>query len=349
MKVLVLMTRPSDYMLNCFDAWRGRSGIELTVVHKRIDTDQAPYSFDFENTGVRYYERESLDEADLQDLVRSTSPDLIVSFGWADKGYLRAIRARPRHTCAVMTMDNQWHGTARQMLGLLWGRVNLTRLFDFVWVPGERQRRFARLLGFSDASIRTRLLVANDRNFAPIRNSFEGAPKKRLIFVGRYVPEKGLRELWQGFIDYHDSTDSELELLCIGTGALFEERPQHRRIRHLGFAQPEDFPKALSGGGIFILPSHFEPWGLVVHEFAMAGCPLVLSRAVGAGDQFLGPDNGFLIDEVSPKAIEKAIRAVDDLDESTLAAMSRASAARAGTLTVSDWCDQADEFLAAVT
>src|SRR5690554_160384 len=43
----------------------------------------------------------------------------------------------------------------------------------------------------------------------------------------------------------------------------------------------------------FILPSSFEPWGLVVNEAMAAGLPIVLSDQVGALPDLLTPDNGW--------------------------------------------------------
>lgn len=346
MKAVVLLTRLSDYMLNCMRTWQARTGVELHVVRRRVDASQAPFDFSDGLEGIVFHEREAMDDAAVDALVQDLRPELIICFGWADRGYLAAVRHRPAGTTAVMTMDNQWHGTLRQKLGLVWSRLAVARLFDFIWVPGLRQRRFARLLGFRDDQIREGLYVANAANFTPIRDTFQGAPAKRLVFVGRYVDVKGVRELWEGFAAYHAGTDSALELVCIGSGPLREAAPEHPRIRHLGFVQPKDLAAALEGGGIFILPSRYEPWGLVVHEFALAGFPMVISRAVGAGDRFLSPENGFLLEEVTAAAITEAVAAVDALDPETLAAMSQASAAKAASLTVDEWCAQADAFLA---
>ena len=39
----------------------------------------------------------------------------------------------------------------------------------------------------------------------------------------------------------------------------------------------------LQGCGVYILPSHFEPWGVSVHEMGVAGFPmLALPDAIGA-------------------------------------------------------------------
>ena len=348
MKAVVLMTHLSDYMLNCLRTWQERSDVELHVVRFRTDDLEAPFEFSDGLGKISFYEREFLDAAKVNHLIKSLRPQLIICSGWAYKDYLRAVRNRPQGTIAVMMMDTQWHGTLRQALGAVWARITLRRWFDFVWVPGPRQHRFACVLGFSEAQIRDGLFPPNAANFVPIREGLAGgAPLKRLVFVGRYLELKGLRELWQGFIAYHDKVESDLKLLCIGTGPLEAERPDHPKIRHLGFVQPKEFPEVLKGGGILILPSHFDAWGLVVHEFALAGFPLVLSRKVGAADCFLDHDNGLILDTITPEVITEAVAVIDSLDPATLASMSRASAAKAATSSVEAWCAQADAFVAA--
>lgn len=345
MRALFLTSRMSDYMLNALTAWQRGSGVELHVVCSGVDAGEAPFEFSRTDANITFHSRETLQDSDLVYLVQTLQPQLIICSGWADKGYLQAVRSRGRATRAVMTMDNQWLGTWRQRIGRIWAQFTIAKVFDFIWVPGERQRQFAQKLGFPAARIREGYYVANDRNFTPIRESIVGEPMKRLVFVGRYVEVKGLRELWQGFIDYHNQTDSDLELLCIGTGPLQAERPKHPRIRHLGFVQPKDFARLLQGGGIFILPSKFEPWGVVVQEFALAGFPLILTSNVGAADFFLGDDNGILLPDVSKDSLIKVMALIDALSDRDLAAMSQASRARAEQMTVVDWVGQANAFL----
>ena len=53
------------------------------------------------------------------------------------------------------------------------------------------------------------------------------------------------------------------------------------------FLQPTDLIKEIEKAGCFILPSIYEPWGVVVHEFSAAGCPLILSNDIGAKSTFL--------------------------------------------------------------
>jgi glycosyltransferase involved in cell wall biosynthesis len=332
-------------MLSCFKVWREKSGVELHIVRRPIAGNEAPYELSYDLDGFTFYYRDDYDDDGLATLLAGVRPELIICVGWADKGYLKLVRNRKAGVVAAIAIDNQWHGTLRQMLGVVWSRFFLTRFFDHVWVPGKRQEYFAGLLGFSEKKIVDGYYVANSTNFTPICKTIVDAPAKRLVFVGRYVEFKGLLELWQAFINYHDKHESDLELWCIGTGPLEKDSPNHPKLRHFGFIQPKDFATTLSGGGIFVLPSKFEPWGLVVHEFALAGFPLVLSSKVGAGDQFLGPENGILLDDVSSESIYRAIEEIDSLSHEQLAAMSCESEARGVSLDHLYWCSQANSFL----
>ena len=335
----------SDYMLNCFAKWREASGVDLHIVRMKIDAKQAPFEFNDSFDGIIFYNREEMENSEVVELANRLHPHLIICFGWFDPAYIAAVKARSTGTIAVMTMDNQWHGSARQLFGTFYCRLFLQRHFDFVWVPGARQRRFARFLGFKDKKIREGLYAANDDNFTPIYRSIQGKPKKRLVFAGRYIDMKGVKELWSAFENYHSINNSNLELICIGIGPLFDSRPIHPHITHLGFVQPMDFSEKLSGGGVFILPSKFEPWGVVVHEFALAGFPLLLSKSVGAADRLLTAENGRLIDMKRPESLLEAFSFVDGLDDASLKKMSQASRSLGEGLSVSDWCKQADEFL----
>ena len=54
------------------------------------------------------------------------------------------------------------------------------------------------------------------------------------------------------------------------------------------------------------MPSKKEPWGVVLHEMAIAGLPLLASRAVGAATKFIVPTkNGELL---KPETIAEEIK-----------------------------------------
>jgi glycosyltransferase involved in cell wall biosynthesis len=53
-------------------------------------------------------------------------------------------------------------------------------------------------------------------------------------------------------------------------------------VRLLGFVNQTGLPAVYSSSDILVLPSGYEPFGLVVNEAMLCGCPAVVSDAVGA-------------------------------------------------------------------
>lgn len=55
------------------------------------------------------------------------------------------------------------------------------------------------------------------------------------------------------------------------------------RVKFLGFRNQSELPALYDLCDVFVLPSSFEPWGLVVNEVMNAGKPVVVSDQVGSG------------------------------------------------------------------
>ena len=73
----------------------------------------------------------------------------------------------------------------------------------------------------------------------------------------------------------------------MGTGEQWEDRTIHKKIKHLGFLQPEELEDVILKTGVFVLPSKFEPWGVVLHEMVTPGMPILVSDQVGSIHTFL--------------------------------------------------------------
>ena len=151
----------------------------------------------------------------------------------------------------------------------------IRRHFNRVWVPGEPQLPFARKLGFSDEHTATGFYCADPEPFLKVWEARKNRdPAKKLLYIGRYLPVKGVQELWSAFASLSDDFP-EWELHCIGTGDLWDERMIHPKIVHHGFLQPHELTPHLIDAAAFVMPSKKEPWGVVLHEMAIAGLPLL--------------------------------------------------------------------------
>jgi glycosyltransferase involved in cell wall biosynthesis len=61
-----------------------------------------------------------------------------------------------------------------------------------------------------------------------------------------------------------------------------EETGIAERVRFLGFVNQTGLPSVYSASDLMVLPSEYEPFGLVVNEAMLCGCPVVVSDRVGA-------------------------------------------------------------------
>jgi glycosyltransferase involved in cell wall biosynthesis len=67
------------------------------------------------------------------------------------------------------------------------------------------------------------------------------------------------------------------------------------RVRFLGFLNQSQLPSAYCAADLFVLPSLFEPFGLVVNEAMLCGLPVAVSDRVGARFDLVRPgENGYI-------------------------------------------------------
>ncbi|WP_010663478.1 glycosyltransferase family 4 protein [Marinilabilia salmonicolor] len=321
MNILFLYTELASYFLAGVKELT-QKGHSVHIVRWPVNKE-APFLFDFPE-GVTIYERNDYNKQELIDLAKSIQPDVIISSGWVDKDYLGVCRHFKDDIPTVMSMDNQWNGTLRQQLMRLAAPWILHRSYSHAWVPGAPQKEYALKLGFKEDNIEVGFYAADVKLFsssATDRTESNSYPRK-LVYVGRYVQQKGLDLLFPAFIELQKESSNEWELWCAGTGELFDQRPDHPKIKHLGFLQPDELKKKLKETGVFVLPSRFEPWGVVVHEMAAAGFPMVCSNAIGGTTRFLEEGkNGFLFDNEDKESLKKALKRIMSLSDEELREM----------------------------
>ena len=69
----------------------------------------------------------------------------------------------------------------------------------------------------------------------------------------------------------------------------------NERVHFLGFTNQSHLPAVYRGADLMVLPSDYEPFGVVVNEAMLCGCPVIVSDQVGAGGDLISAgQNGYI-------------------------------------------------------
>lgn len=120
-----------------------------------------------------------------------------------------------------------------------------------------------------------------------------------ILYVAKLQPWKRPEDL---LIAFSKLTEKNSYLLFAGDGILkenlllkAEELGIKNRVIFLGFVNQSQLPAIYKSTDVFVLPSEYEPFGVVVNEAMVCGCVPVTSDRVGAHyDLIKDGENGFV-------------------------------------------------------
>jgi glycosyltransferase involved in cell wall biosynthesis len=179
----------------------------------------------------------------------------------------------------------------------------LYRLADQVIVPSSGTRDLMRSLGIPDETITlTPFSVDNDWWLAQsaqvrrdsIRASWGAARATPVVlFCAKLQPWKRPLDLLRGFAK---AGLQDALLVFAGEGPLRSLLQAEAaslgiagQVRFLGFVNQTQLPGIYTSADLMVLPSGYEPFGVVVNEAMLCGCPVVASDRVGAARDLIAP------------------------------------------------------------
>ena len=223
---------------------------------------------------------------------------------WHIPAYMKAARKWRGKALRVVVMDHQWLGTPKQWLGRLTRRIYIQRAFDAAWMPGDEQAVSARHLGFKQHEIITGLYTCEDSFFTGPQTQ----PKDAFVFIGRLVDTKGVDVLAAAYRKYREAAKDPWPLKVVGMGPMDEELKAIDGTELLGFVMPKDLPGVLEDAGCLLLPSRFEPWGVVVHEAIASGLAVICTNACGSASRLV--NDGYNGRVIAPDKVDEMVEAM---------------------------------------
>ncbi len=306
MRLLVLYEELAPYFLENITSFAEHFQVPVLIVAKNVNP-VAPFKFQTESEFVQIINRESCSFEDILNEIKAFQPTCLMQAGWIYKPYFE-ITKRLQLKRNILLIDNQWENTLRQNIGSVYFRIKYKSLFHKAFVPGTKQKTFAKHLGFKEEDIELGFYCCDTQLFEQVYIERQKQKKRyyTFLFIGRYAPQKNITMLWEVFVEVCKEHPNLWQLNCVGKGAI--PAIEHPQIRHLGFLQPQDLQKVLLETDVFVLPSTFEPWGVVVHEVTTAGIPIICSEKVGSMEFFVRhKENGFIFSSTNKQELKTCI------------------------------------------
>jgi glycosyltransferase involved in cell wall biosynthesis len=192
---------------------------------------------------------------------------------------------------------------------------------------GASAERSKAILNGCDTSI----FYPRDRAEARLRVGMSPRTKS-IVFVGRLVPLKGLRELLEG-LPQVAARIPDVEFTCIGEGPLGEELRARAaredlagRVRFIPAAKPPEIAEWMAAADLTCLASYTEGCPNVIVESLACGRAVVATN-VGGIPELVHQTNGVLVKPHSPDDLARGLIEAFERrwDEAEIAATSRRS------------------------
>ncbi|WP_133162529.1 glycosyltransferase [Flavipsychrobacter stenotrophus] len=262
--------------------------------------------------GITFHKRSAFDKQSIIAFLKRIDPFIMYVSGRMDALYLEGIMdMKSWSKCKIVTgSDNQWEGTNKQKLAAIMSHRLYGKYFDYFWVPGRRQYEFARRMGYPNERIISNLLTADSRVFAGAYEKNRTHKQQRvphnLVYAGRFAKTKGIDILIDAFLAARKELNNDWQLTLVGSGDEISANEPFINIK--GFMSGAELAENSKDWTAYCLPSVKEPWGVVVHEFAMLGLPVICSTNVGAADDMVVNNyNGFIFESGNKESLKQAI------------------------------------------
>ncbi|TYQ26265.1 glycosyltransferase [Pseudanabaena sp. UWO310] len=130
-----------------------------------------------------------------------------------------------------------------------------------------------------------------------------------ILYVGRFDPRKGIETLVRAFALLKEQSDKKLRLIIVGgSSPHMPDGVERARIEHLvlelglyedvmfaGQIGHDILPLYYTSADICVIPSHYEPFGLVAIEAMACGTPVVASDVGGLKFTIIPEQTGLLV------------------------------------------------------
>jgi len=241
----------------------------------------------------------------------------------------------------VVMMDDVWehadHGSAftKEIKRLIHKNI------DGVFIPAPSHLPYYVEMGFPEERVvfgvdvvdndyflkRSERARANDEKLRASKK----LPKNYFLFVGRFLPRKGLETLVKAYTYYRQQAgQNPWGLVLVGGGNYFDDTRKLARdipgIHFVGSQFEDDLCQYYALARTLIVPSIVDPWGLVVNEGMASSLPVIVSKGCGSAKTLVKEgENGWTFEPGDDETLTNLMIRASSLSSDALKEMGRKS------------------------
>ncbi|MFO7725218.1 MAG: glycosyltransferase family 4 protein [Oceanipulchritudo sp.] len=317
MKVLFLSIVPSPYQRDLFACLHDLEGIDIQVRYAEAGSPDSPWPKEQLAHYEQVYRSFYLSWGGKRFIVNSQLPsvegfDAVVLNGYVTvpaQWLLRVSRTRVPLLFWGEKLERAQGGIRERMQGIL--TRPMRNLAAIVAIGKQARRDYKeRFPGMPVYEVPYYCRIDAFQKSVPQR------PREpvRILFCGQMIHRKGVDLLLEAFAGLVTG-GLDVRLILVGREAelpgMLEDLPVpvRERIEYAGFQPPEALPRYFTEADIFVLPSRYDGWGVVVNQALGAGLPVICSDAVGAAEDLVETGrNGYLFPSGDGASLQARLR-----------------------------------------
>lgn len=239
---------------------------------------------------------------------RDFNPKLLLVSGRMDKSYLRVAKKFKEHINVVTIQDTQFNFNFLQIVKILFSKYLYRQYFSSYWGMGSLQTANALSLGFNPSRIHENFYVGSLGEPVKKQKGFNKKELTTILCVARLVEEKNLEKLAQSIELINKEYNYTCKVLICGEGPLDKKLKTFNCVELLGYKTQDELKSIAEKCDLFCLLSLYEPWGLVIHELASQGLPIVASSNCGSAFNLVYDNyNGFILRSNDDQEIKETL------------------------------------------
>lgn len=284
--ILILYNEVMGYLLAGIRAfYRQYPGVQIHLFE--LDKNKLT-PFQFIDSGISYYKKSDYtDFSSFKKICDEINPSLLIVSGRSNNHYLKIARIYKKEILTVSIQDSQDDHSLKVFVKSFIAPFFYHPYFSCIWTTGPYGNSLAYKLGYKKEDIYNYCLTADTEIYHIDTELISKEKQRQILYVGRFSDEKNLTSLIEVFRKINRQQAVKWKLILVGNGDLQNHMTDLSDIEIYPFQNANELKILAQRADIFCLPSKYEPWGVVVHEFSAIGKALLISTKCGSRHTFL--------------------------------------------------------------